>query len=102
MHRVSEIVGTVIHIDRTDCSVPVSVLLTSAPVHDSQTTVPLATTTVAWVMNLYDLMDAAYCSVELHEPSRSLGHVPLINYNPCGSEIVEFEPTDAIHYKKRS
>ena len=28
------------------------------------------------VTNLYDLMDAAYCSAELREHSRSLGHVP--------------------------
>jgi hypothetical protein len=33
------------------------------------------------VTNLYDVMDAAYCSIELHEHSRSLNHVPLIDHN---------------------
>ena len=94
--------GYKLHIDTADCGVPVSVLLTSASVHDSQTAVPLATMTAARVTNLYDLMDAAYCSIELHEHSRSLGHVPLIDHNPRGGEKVEFEPADAIRYKERS
>ena len=47
------------HIDTADCGVPVSVLLTSASLHDSQTAVPLATMMTARVTNLYDLMDAA-------------------------------------------
>jgi hypothetical protein len=55
-------------------------------VHDSQTAVPLATMTASRVTNLYDLMDAAYCSTELQEHSRSLGHVPLIDHNPRGGE----------------
>ena len=94
--------GYKLHIDTADCGVPVSVLLTSASVHDSQTAVPLATMTAARVTNLYDLMDAAYCSAELHEHSRSLGHVPLIDHNPRGGEKDEFEPADAIRYKERS
>lgn len=81
---------------------PLSALLTSTSVHDSQTAVPLSTMTAARVTNLYDLMDAAYCSIELHEHSRSLGHVPLIDHNPRGGEKVEFEPAAAIRYKERS
>lgn len=94
--------GYKLHIDTADCGVPVSVLLTSASVHDSQTAVPLATLTAARVTNLYDLMDAAYCSTELREHSRSLGHVALIDHNPRGGEKIEFEPADAIRYKERS
>jgi hypothetical protein len=94
--------GYKLHIDTADCGVPVSVLLTSASVHDSQTAVPLATMTASRVTNLYDLMDAAYCSIEIHEHSRSLGHVPLIDHNPRGGEKSEFEPSDAIRYKERS
>lgn len=94
--------GYKLHIDTADCGVPVSVLLTSASVHDSQTAVPLATMTASRVTNLYDLMDAAYCSIEIHEHSRSLGHVPLIDHNPRGGEKIEFEPSDAIRYKERS
>ena len=94
--------GYKLHIDTADCGVPISVLLTSASVHDSQTAVPLATMTAACVTNLYDLMDAAYCSAELQEHSRSLGHIPLIDHNPRGGEKEEFEPADAIRYKERS
>jgi hypothetical protein len=94
--------GYKLHIDTADCGVPVSVLLTSASVHDSQTAVPLATMTASRVTNLYDLMDAAYCSNELHEHSRSLGHVPLIDHNPRGGAKDEFEPADAVRYKERT
>lgn len=94
--------GYKLHFDTADCGVPVSVLLTSASVHDSQTAVPLATMTASRVTNLYDLMDAAYCSIELHEHSRRLGHIPLIDHNPRGGEKEEFEPTDAVRYKERT
>lgn len=94
--------GYKLHIDTADCGVPVSALLTSASVHDSQTAVPLATMTASRVTNLYDLMDAAYCSAELQEHSRSLGHVPLIDHNPRGGPKDEFEPADAVRYKERS
>lgn len=94
--------GYKLHIDTADCGVPVSVLLTSASVHDSQAAVPLSTMTASRVTNLYDLMDAAYCSAELQEHSRSLGHVPLIDHNPRGGMKDEFEPADAIRYKERT
>jgi hypothetical protein len=48
------------------------------------------------VTNLYDVMDAAYCSVELQEHCRGLGHVPLIGHNPRGGPKDEFEPADAV------
>lgn len=94
--------GYKLHIDTADCGVPVSALLTSASVHDSQTAVPLATMTAERVTNLYDLMDAAYCSMEIHEHSRSLGHVPLIDHNPRGGKKEKFEPADAVRYKERT
>lgn len=94
--------GYKLHIDTADCGVPISVLLTSASVHDSQTAVPLATMTASRVTNLYDLMDAAYCSTELQDHSRSLGHIPLIDHNPRGGEKDQFEPADAMRYKERS
>jgi hypothetical protein len=94
--------GYKLHIDTADCGVPVSMLLTSASVHDSQTAIPLATMTAQRVTNLYDLMDAAYCSIELHEHSRSLGHVPLIDHNPRGGQKEAFDPADAIRYRERT
>ncbi len=34
------------------------------------------------VVNLYDLMDAAYDAREIHEVSKRLGHIPVIDTNP--------------------
>ncbi len=47
-------------------------------------------------------MDAAYCSTELREHSRSLGHVPLIDHNPRRGEKIEFAPAQAIRYNERT
>lgn len=51
--------GYRLHLDTADCGVPISALLTSASVHDSQTAVPLSLMGASRVTNLYDLMDAA-------------------------------------------
>ena len=34
------------------------------------------------ITNLYDLMDSAYDAAAIHEYSRRLGHVPIIDANP--------------------
>lgn len=47
-------------------------------------------------------MDAAYCSFQLHEHCRSLGHVPLIDPNRRGGLKEAFEPADAIRYNERT
>ena len=46
-----------LHIDTADCGVPLSAILTSASIHDSQVAIPLAMMTAGRVTNLYDLMD---------------------------------------------
>lgn len=94
--------GYKLHIDTTDCGVPVSALLSSASMHDSLAAIPLSLMTAERVTNCYDLMDAAYCSGVLREHSRSLGHVPLIDHNPRKGEKVEFTPSEAQRYKERS
>ncbi len=47
-------------IDTADNGIPISALLTSASVHDSQVAIPLATITARRIQNRYDLMDSAY------------------------------------------
>ena len=69
-----------VHIDAADGGIPLSCILTSASVNDSQVAIPLATMTAARVTNLYDLMDAAAAEIRAH--SESLGHVPIIDVNP--------------------
>jgi hypothetical protein len=94
--------GYKLHIDTADCGVPVSALLSSASMHDSRAAIPLSLISRERVTNLYDVMDAAYCSFDLHEHCRQLNHVPLIDHNPRGGEKEVFEPADAVRYQERS
>ena len=94
--------GYKLHLDTADCGVPIAALLSSASMHDSRAAIPLSLMSTGRVTNLYDLMDAAYCSVELREHSRNLGHVPLIDHNPRKGEKVEFAPAEAVRYNERT
>jgi len=74
--------GYKLHLDVADGGIPVSCLLTSASLHDSQVAIPLATMTAARLTNLYDLMDSAYDAPEIKDHSHALGHVPIVDINP--------------------
>lgn len=74
--------GYKLHIDAADGGIPISCVLTSASLHDSQVAIPLAQMTAQRVTNCYDLMDAAYDAPLIIQHSESLGHVPLIDENP--------------------
>lgn len=75
-------IGYKLHIDASDGGIPISCLLTSASLHDSQVAIPLAEMTNLRVTNCYDLMDSAYDSPLIKQHSESLGHVPIIDENP--------------------
>jgi hypothetical protein len=94
--------GYKLHLDTADCGVPIAALLSSASMHDSRAAIPLSLISAQRVTNLYDLMDAAYCSKQLREHSESLGHVPLIDHNPRKGEKIEFDPAQAIRYRERT
>ena len=94
--------GYKLHLDTADCGVPIAAMLSSASMHDSRAAIPLSLMSAQRVTNLYDLMDAAYCSSELREHSRSLGHVPLIDHNPRKGEKIEFAPAEAVRYNERT
>jgi type I restriction enzyme R subunit len=94
--------GYKLHLDTADCGVPIAALLSSASMHDSLAAIPLSLISADRVTNLYDLMDAAYCSADLREHSQSLGHVPLIDHNPRRGEKIEFSPAEAIRYNERT
>ena len=81
-HQVSWVGWRKLHIDSADGGIPVSCILTSASMHDSQAAIPLAQMTSARVDNLVDLMDSAYDAAEVRAHSASLGHVPIIDSNP--------------------
>jgi hypothetical protein len=109
-------IGYKLHLDIADGCIPISAILTSASLHDSQVAIPLATMTAKRVLNFYDLMDAAYDVPAILEHSRSLGHVPLVDKNPRRDEklahelnaepkrqkLIHLESPETIRYKERT
>ena len=75
-------IGYKLHLDCIDGDIPISAILSSASLHDSQVAIPLAQMSSQRVTNLYDLMDAAYDSPAIHSFSKSLGHMPIIDKTP--------------------
>lgn len=75
-------IGYKLHLDVADGDIPVSCVLSSASLHDSQAAIPLACMTAERLTNCYDLMDSAYDAPEIRDYSLSLGHVPIIDVNP--------------------
>ena len=75
-------IGYKLHVDTADGGIPISCIMTSASTHDSQVAIPLGTLTAGRVESLYDLMDAAYDSIEIWAHSILLGHKPIIDVNP--------------------
>ena len=94
--------GYKLHLDINDIGLPISALVTSASLHDSQVAVPLIKMTSQKVMYLYDLMDAAYDAGQIDATSREFGHVPLIDRNGRGKEVIPMAPHEAERYKIRS
>ena len=109
-------IGYKLHLDSADGCIPISAILTSASVHDSQVAIPLATITAQRVINLYDLMDAAYDVSGILDHSRSLGHVPIVDRNPRGNKelaqeksaeskrqkLIHMESPESIRYNERT
>ena len=108
--------GYKLHIDAADGQIPVSCILTSASLHDSQAALPLAAMSDQRVDNLYDLMDAAYDSPIIRDYSEQLGHVPIIDINPRRNKklkqeiadekrrqaVINFTTPERIRFKERS
>ena len=95
-------IGYKLHLDTIDGDIPVSALLSSASLHDSQAAIPLSQMSYERVTNLYDLMDAAYDSPEIHAFSKSLGHRPIIDHNPRRGEKIEMDPASKSRFAERS
>jgi hypothetical protein len=93
--------GYKLHLDVADGQIPISCLLTTASLHDSQVAIPLATLTALRVTSLYDLMDCAYDANHIRLHSRSLGHVPLIAVRGCEPPIPKPVRESLQRYHKR-
>ena len=94
--------GYKLHLDVADGHIPISVLLTSASLHDSQTAIPLATKTSRRVTSLYDLMDSAYDCKDITAFSRELGHVPIIDSNRRRGEKRNFDLAEEVRFRERT
>jgi hypothetical protein len=94
--------GYKLHLDTNDIGLPISALVTSASLHDSQAAIPLIKLTSGKVTYLYDLMDAAYDAKRIAETSREFNHVPITDKNSRGQEVVPMAPHEAQRYKIRS
>jgi transposase len=94
--------GFKLHLDITDVGLPISALVTSASLHDSQVAIPLIKLTSGKVTYFYDLMDAAYDAARIDEASRQCNHVPIIDKNGRGKEVIPMAPHEAERYKGRS
>jgi len=114
-HQTSWI-GYKLHIDAADGGIPVSCLLSSASMHDSQAAIPLAEITRRRVCNLYDLMDSVYDAPQIHAHSRGMGHVPIVDINPRRNverkqdlaaeskarASIHFQLAESVRYNERS
>jgi len=80
-------IGYKTHIDTADGGLPVTVVTTSASLHDSQVAIPMIRRTAQRVTSLYDLMDAAYDAEAIRHVSESLGHRPIIDPNGRGKTL---------------
>ena len=94
--------GFKFHVDSADGSIPITCILTSASVHDSQVSIPLTAITYQRVKSLYELKDSAYDCQLIDAYSRSLGHLPIIDPNPRNGGTRELNPAEKVRYRVRS
>ncbi|MEK7282148.1 MAG: transposase [Chloroflexota bacterium] len=75
--------GYKLHLDVSDIGMPLSAILTSASLHDSQAAIPLLRMTADRTgAVLYEVMDSAYDSPLIESAIRGLQRVPIIDINP--------------------
>lgn len=75
--------GYKLHLDVGDTGMPISAILSSASVHDSQVAIPLMMMTSERAGTvLYEVMDSAYDAPLIEAASRALGRIPIIDINP--------------------
>ena len=95
-------IGYKAHFDVNDAGLPITVVTTSASLHDSQAAIPMEKLTAQRVTSLYSLMDAAYDAELIRQCCRDLGHVPIIDSNARGGEKTPFDPATERRYDERT
>ena len=88
--------------DFCDLGLPLSTVLTSASVHDSQVAIPLIQLTSNKVQYCCDFMDAAYDSAAIEMVSKQNGYVPIIDPNKRRKKLkAQLLPHEKERYKER-
>ena len=98
--------GFKLHWDVADGGrIPISCILTSASVHDSQVAIPLMQMSAQRVRWQCELMDSAYDAKLIRAHSQKLGHQALIPPNPSHARSARenaFSEEDKQRFKKRT
>jgi hypothetical protein len=95
-------IGYKLHADVADCGMAISLLLSSASLHDSQAAIPLMTMTRNRVTHLYENMDAAYDSADIRDHCLAGGQIPIIDSNPRRGEKKPMDPAKDRRYDERT
>lgn len=96
-------IGYKLHLDVDDNGIPLTALVTSASMHDSQAAIPLETITNYRVVSLYSVMDAAYNSDLIEKAVIAAGKVPIIDpKTPRGGEKIPLDPAKKERYNIRT
>jgi IS5 family transposase len=93
--------GYKLHLGVIDGDIPVASILTGAHLHDSQVAIPLLQMSRERVRYFYDLMDSAYNAQAIHDFSRALGHVPIIEPVKRGNWL-PLDPAQRQRFGQRS
>ena len=95
--------GYKLHIDTADGDIPISAVLTSASVHDSQVALLLHKITKDRITHLYEVMDSAYDAGIIRDALSQAGHTALIDFNHRSpNDTRAFDPCEKERYKIRS
>jgi len=94
--------GYKLHLDVADGQIPITPILTSASLHDSQAAIPLTAISSERVTYLYDLMDSAYDCEGIKAYSQNLGHVPVVDPNRRRGEKRYLDPAKKVRYNERT
>ena len=101
--HLSQWFGYKLHLDVCDDGIPISCILTSASVNDSQCSVPLEVMTNSRVTSLYTLGDKGYDSIDLRKNVESFGKIPLFQPRDYESpNKIEFDPPMSERFKRRT
>ena len=94
--------GYKLHLDIADGGIPVSAVLTSASVHDSQVAIPLEEMTGRRVVSLYSLMDSAYDAKEIREFVANRGKVAIVEPRKHSRQTITMDPAERKRYGERT